>query len=71
MEFSNKADRPKVLVISVISSGYNSGNKAKISINDSEVIMVKNESNHFRGLHIVLINASNGKIHFSKVFDTY
>ena len=33
--------------------------------------MLKNTKNHFRGLHVVLVNPLNGKIVFSKVFDTY
>ena len=30
-----------------------------------------NENGHYRGLHIVIINASNGLVELSQVFDTY
>ena len=53
------------------SSGYNSSNIALITINNIPVIVQKNEHNHYRGLHIVVINPSNGKVEMAKVFDTY
>lgn len=31
----------------------------------------KNKNDHERGLHVVLINPTNGKVDFAKVFDTY
>ena len=33
--------------------------------------VMKNESGHFRGLHIVVINPDDGKVFFAKCFDTY
>ena len=30
-----------------------------------------NENNHYRGIHIVLINPENGRVESAKVFDTY
>ena len=31
----------------------------------------KNESGHFRGLHIVVVNPSKARVELAKVFDTY
>lgn len=53
------------------SAGYEAGNYAKIMVNDHEVFCEKNEHNHFRGLHIVVIHPKNGVVMFSQVFDTY
>ena len=39
--------------------------------NDESVYLEKNENDHYRGLHIVIINSTNGKIEHAKVFDTY
>ena len=33
--------------------------------------MLQNDHGHFRGLHMVVINPTNGKIETAKVFDTY
>lgn len=44
---------------------------ARITINDERVQLEENEDNTQRGLHIVLINPSNGKIDKAKIFDTY
>ena len=33
--------------------------------------MQKNENDHFRGLHIVVINSKTGKIETAQVFDTH
>lgn len=33
--------------------------------------MEKNESNHYRGLHVVIINTLYGTVELAKVFDTY
>lgn len=54
-----------------MSAGFTNGNFAHITINDQKVTVDKNVSGHFRGLHIVIINKSNGKVKIAKVFDTY
>ena len=59
------------LVIQVSSGAHESGNFARITINDVPVEVEMNEHNHDRGLHIVLINSSNGQVQLAKVFDTY
>ena len=46
----------------MFSSGYNSTNLAKITLNGFEVVMVKNDSKHYRGLHIVVINPKSGLV---------
>ena len=33
--------------------------------------MDKNENNHYRGLHLVVIDPKSGTIQLSRVFDTY
>ena len=33
--------------------------------------MEKNDNDHYRGLHIVILNPSKGTIEFAMVFDTY
>ena len=50
------------IIVSAWSAGFEGGNYAKIEINDIKIEMDKNESNHYRGLHIVLIDTSNGKV---------
>lgn len=44
---------------------------AEILVNGEKVYIGKNESGHFRGLHVVIINVSDGKVEFAKAFDTY
>ena len=44
---------------------------AKISINSKEVVCKPNENGTGRGLHIVVIRPSDGKVLFAQVFDTY
>lgn len=53
------------------SAGFDSGNYAKISMNDFSVEVERNYQNHYRGLHIVVINPNNGKVESANVFDTY
>ena len=36
-----------------------------------QVRVEKNENNHYRGLHVVVINRYDGSIEAAKVFDTY
>ena len=64
-------EEKNILVISITSAGYSGGNFAEIKINDEAVTMDKTETNHLRGLHIVVVNAANGKVEVAKVFDTY
>ena len=59
------------MVVHVTSSGFDSGNIAKILINDNLIEVEKNESGHHRGLHIVVISPVDGKVIASKAFDTY
>ena len=58
-------------MVQASSSGYHGGDFAQITINDIPIVVEANEHNHYRGLHIVIINPSNGKIEAAKVFDTY
>ena len=59
------------MVIQARSSGFEGTNLAKISINNIHINVEKNENDHYRGLHIVIINPSNGKVSAGRVFDTY
>ena len=59
------------MVVHVISAGFDSGNLAKILINDKLIKVETNESGHLRGLHIVVISPINGKVIEARVFDTY
>lgn len=62
----------KIVFIQATSAGYGAGNYAKISINDIPIEMDKNENDHFRGLHIVIIDPNeDGPMIVKKVFDTY
>ena len=65
-------DRPRerVLVIQVSSAGYVAGNSAEITIDGKAVEVSKNENNHLRGLHVVVVNAVNGKVETAQAFDT-
>ena len=64
-------DDGDVYVVQVSSAGYNGGDFAKITVNNVPIFMEKNESQHYRGLHIVLIDSNTGSIKLAKVFDTY
>ena len=44
---------------------------AEISIDGTAVKMLKNESNHYRGLHLVIIDPDSGKVVTNQVYDTY
>lgn len=61
----------ETMIIEAGSGGYNATNFASITIDDVPVTMEKNENNHYRGLHIVVINPYLGQVEFAKVFDTY
>ena len=60
-----------MLVVQASSAGFYGGKMAEITINDVLVEVEKNENNHYRGLHIVIINRFNGEVESAKVFDTY
>ena len=47
------------------------GNFATITIDGVPILLEPNTSDHFRGLHLVVINPSSGEVTFAKVFDTY
>ena len=51
---------PKKTVVTTViqadSAGFNGGNYAKITINNTPISMRPNESNHLRGLHVAVIN---------------
>ena len=70
---SEKAPRELKYIYTICaeSAGYSAGNYAKISINEVRIDMEKNENNHYRGLHIVVINTTTGQVETAKVFDTY
>ena len=53
-----------------MSSGFYGSNNARIFINEEPIVLEKNESDHLRGLHIAIIDPSNAKVVFAKVFDT-
>ena len=59
------------MIIQVKSAGFDSGNFAKITINEVPIVLKPNSNDHYRGLHIVLVSLLNKKIIFAKVFDTY
>ena len=52
----------KTLVVQASSSGFDGKNVATVTINDKPVEMEENESQHYRGLHIVVINPKDGAI---------
>ena len=42
-----------------------------MTINGEPVDIEKNENSHYRGMHVVIINPTDGEVEFAKVFDTY
>ena len=62
-----------VMVVQVQSAGYKGGNFAKITINDLpvEILGDNNQNPSQWGLHVVLINNTNGIVEAAKSFDTY
>lgn len=44
---------------------------AKISVNGLIVLVETNEHGNYRGLHMVVVNPSNGGVEWARVFDTY
>lgn len=61
----------RIIEIKIKSAGFNAGNAAIITINNVPVVLERNVNNHYRGLHIVVINPKNGYITVARVFDTY
>lgn len=57
--------------ITACSGGYGAGDFAKIMINGVPVVISKNEHNHFRGLHVVVIDPTSGNIISGEAFDTH
>lgn len=64
-------DKKSIFVIQASSGGYDAGNYAKITINNVVVPIQKNEHDHHRGLHIVVMNPYTGKVEEAKAFDTF
>ena len=60
-----------MFVIKVSSAGHHAGSLAEITINNEPIRIEMNENGHYRGLHIVIINPLNGKVEYSRAFDTY
>ena len=60
-----------MITIKATSSGFNGLDLAKVSINGTPVSIEANESGHHRGLNIVVVDPSNGKILVAKAFDTF
>lgn len=58
MDVDSIADVPgnPFAVIQVTSAGKDGEDCAKILINDVAVVMEKNENDHYRGLHMAVIN---------------
>ena len=54
-----------------MSAGFDSDNSAKVFINDNHVMVETNESDNFRGLHIIVISPTDGHVISAKVFDTH
>ena len=47
--------------IYAFSAGFQAGNNAIITINNVPVYVARNVNNHYRGLHIVIINSRTSK----------
>ena len=59
MRSPDKMRQDKIMIIKCCSRGGNGG-KGKISVNGIPIEMYQNESGHWRGIHIVIINPNNG-----------
>ena len=58
-------------MVQVSSAGVFGGDYAHITINDIPRFVKMNESNNYRGLHIVILDAITGKVVEARVFDTF
>ena len=65
------AARSQRIVIQAQSASFNSGNMAVIKLNNEQIEVEKNENNHHRGLHMVVLDPASGKVELAKSFDTY
>ena len=63
--------KTNLIVVSAQSAGLEGGNFAVITVNDEAVSVDRNESNHLRGLHIVILTPDVGDVIFAGAFDTY
>lgn len=61
----------KPMIVQATSAGFENGNCVEITIDEITVEMERNENNHDRGLHIVVINQTDGMVETAQVFDTY
>ena len=64
-------DPLRTMLIKAKSAGFDGGNLAEITINDKPIEIERNEHNHYRGLHIAIINPVNGNVETARAFDTY
>ena len=60
-----------LLLVQAKSAGHDGGNHAEITLNGVPVFPEKNENDHLRGLHIVVLNPIDGKVLVARAFDTY
>ena len=60
-----------LFIVSAHSAGYNAGDFAQITINQKLITVERNENDHYRGLHVVLVNPQTGEVELAKAFDTY
>ena len=64
-----RKSRKKVMVIQAEAAGYDGGNFVKIQINGQNVDLKPSETCGMDGLHIVVIDKTNGDIVCKAVFD--
>ena len=53
------------------STGLGKGDEVSITINGTQVEVAQNENGHHRGVHIAVIDPSNGEVKTAGAFDTY
>lgn len=58
-----------VMVVTVSSAGFEAGNFAKMTINETQIDFPA--SNSGRGLHMAIIDPRTGKLKMGAIFDTY
>ena len=57
-----KTSTEKTINIQVASAGYEAGDFATILVDKKPVSVAVNEDQHTRGLHLVVINPTHGKV---------